>query len=233
MQTTLPRIFIWSAGALLLAAATSGFITNWASVGFTTAHDPIFLVSIRNLFWIVGGVGLAVALVCLFGRRISLPLTLILWLSMNLLIYRAGLAYYGMHGGFRGYLGNLSDVFGISPDTADGMLNMMVLYLLIGSSISLLFPWAWTRMRKSSANAGGRIKNFCPACGGKVEFPVHEIGRQIACPHCQTTITLRKPESLKMSCVLCGGHIEFPAHAIGQKIPCPHCAKTITLLKPA
>jgi DNA-directed RNA polymerase subunit RPC12/RpoP len=232
MQPTLIRIFTYSSGALLLAAASAGFITNWASAGFTTPHDPIFMISIRLLFWIVGGVGLAVALVCLFGRKISLQLTLILWLSMNLVMYRAGLACFGMRGGFRGYFANLSGVFGISPNTADEMLKIMVLYLLIGSSISLLFPWAWTRMRKVSVQTNGHIKNFCPSCGGKVEFPVDGIGREIPCPHCQTTITLRKRENLKMSCFFCKEHIEFPAHALGQKIHCPHCNMDITLKEP-
>ncbi|HXI72036.1 MAG TPA: hypothetical protein VNN22_16900 [Verrucomicrobiae bacterium] len=193
MQLTLIRIFIYSSGALLLAAASAGFLTNWASAGFTTPNDPIFKISIRHLFWIVSGVELAVALVCLFGRQIPLQLMLILWLSMNLAIYRASLTFLGMRGGFGGYLANLSDVFGISPNTTDTMLTMMILYLLIGGSISLLFPWVWTRMRKFSVKANGQIKNSCPSCGGRIEFPVYGVGRKIACPHCMSTITLQKP----------------------------------------
>jgi len=76
------------------------------------------------------------------------------------------------------------------------------------------------------------IKMSCHSCGVHIEFAIQYIGQKIPCPHCQTTITLQKPENLKMSCFFCKEHIEFPSHATGQKIPCPHCAKTITLLNP-
>jgi DNA-directed RNA polymerase subunit RPC12/RpoP len=224
MQFTLIRIFIYSAGALLLAAASAAFMTNWASVGFGTSHDPIFMITVRRLFWIFGGIGSAVALVCLFGRQISIQLILILWLSINLVIYRLGL-----HGDFRGYLDNLSHVFGIFPNTAYELLKMMVLYMLMGSSISLLLPWAWIRIQKFPVITNEHIKNSCPSCGGRIEFPVHEIGRKTACPHCQMVITLRKSENLKMSCFFCKEHIGFPSHALGQKIRCPHCNMHITL----
>jgi hypothetical protein len=59
------------------------------------------------------------------------------------------------------------------------------------------------------------------------------LGEKTACPQCQTAITLRRPENLKMSCFFCQGHIEFPAHAIGNKLQCPHCKKDITFKEPA
>ncbi|HEY5298230.1 MAG TPA: hypothetical protein VIK59_09910 [Verrucomicrobiae bacterium] len=220
MPTTLIRIFIYSAGALLLAAASAVFMTNWANAGFGTAHDPIFGITIRNVFWIVGGIELAVALVCLFGRPTSLQLTLVLWLSINLVVYRLGLA-----GSFRGSIGNLSDVLGISPAMADGLLKIVVLYLLTGSFLSLL--WLW--MRKKFGAANGYLKTSCVSCGGHINFSTQNLGQKIACPHCQKETILRKPDLLKMSCFFCQEHIEFPTHALGEKIKCPHCNNDITL----
>jgi DNA-directed RNA polymerase subunit RPC12/RpoP len=224
MPTTLIRSFIYSAGALLLAAASALFMTNWANAGFGSAHDPIFSVTIRNLFWIVGGVELAVALICLFGRRIFLQLALVLWLSINLIVYRFGTA-----GGFRGSIGNLSDVFGISADTADDLLKILVLCLLTGSFLSLL--WLW--MQKKSDDANGYLKTSCSSCGGHIRFATQNLGQKIACPHCQKETTLRKSDLLKMSCFFCMEHIEFPTHALGQKINCPHCKMNITLKESA
>jgi DNA-directed RNA polymerase subunit RPC12/RpoP len=73
----------------------------------------------------------------------------------------------------------------------------------------------------------------CPACGGHIEFAAQNLGQEIPCPHCQKTITLHKPDLLKMACFFCHGHIEFPTHAIGTKMACPHCKMNITLKAPA
>ena len=54
MPATLIRSFTYSAGALLLAVACAAFMTNWATVGFAPQPDPIFLISLRRLFWMVG-----------------------------------------------------------------------------------------------------------------------------------------------------------------------------------
>lgn len=78
-----------------------------------------------------------------------------------------------------------------------------------------------------------RFKILCPSCGGHIQFAAQNLGQQIPCPHCRTTITLRKPELLKMSCAICKEHIAFPVHAIGQQIPCPHCKNEMTLKEPS
>jgi hypothetical protein len=75
----------------------------------------------------------------------------------------------------------------------------------------------------------GDFKFTCPNCGQHIRCELDYTGRQVHCPGCKKSITLRKPEYLKMSCFFCKGHIEFPAHAIGQKLKCPHCKMDITL----
>jgi DNA-directed RNA polymerase subunit RPC12/RpoP len=220
MPTTLIRIFVYSAGALLLAAASAVFMTNWANAGFGTAHDPIFMIAIRNVFWIVGGFELVVALVCIFGSRIFLQLMLVLWLSINLAIYR-----WGMGDGFKGSIGNLSDVFGISSQMADAVLKILVLYLLTGSFLSLL--WLW--IKEKSGDTKAYLKTSCSNCGGHIKFAAQNLGQLISCPHCQNETILRKSDLLKMACFFCQEHIEFPGHALGNAILCPHCKMDIVL----
>jgi hypothetical protein len=39
------------------------------------------------------------------------------------------------------------------------------------------------------------FKNYCPRCGGGIEFPAHGAGRSIPCPHCKTPIPLTFPKN--------------------------------------
>jgi DNA-directed RNA polymerase subunit RPC12/RpoP len=66
-----------------------------------------------------------------------------------------------------------------------------------------------------------------------IRFDERNLSQKIPCPHCQTAITLRKPDLLKMACFFCEENVEFPAQAIGEKMPCPHCNMDITLKEPA
>jgi hypothetical protein len=224
MQMKLTRWFTNSAGALLLAGALAMFMANWARAGLIQPSDPIFMVSVRNLFWIIGSMALGVALICLFSKQIWLKVTLILWVVTNLGIYRLGLLQRENYHGLGVYLGSISHTFAISTGVAGLILQMGLFYLLFGGSLTLL--WLWREDSK------GYLKSACAHCGGHITFLPNALGQQIPCPHCRATITLYMPnENLKMTCVLCGGRVQFPAHSLGQKIPCPHCRATITLLR--
>ena len=224
MQLKAIRFFTDSAGALLLAVALAMFIANWASAGLTQPHDLTLMISMRNIFWIAGIIELGVAMVCLFGKQVGLKVILLCWLTMTLAVYQLGFSWNGDNRGVGAYLASMADTFGITSNTTYWLLKIVFLYLLIGSSIALL--WLWREGTR------GYLKTACPHCGEHIAFLPQSLGQTIPCPHCRETVALQAPGNLKMSCVLCGGHIEFPAHALGQKIPCPHCTKTITLLKP-
>jgi prepilin-type N-terminal cleavage/methylation domain-containing protein/prepilin-type processing-associated H-X9-DG protein len=223
------RGFALSAGGILLLAALSALTDfPWQA---TTVHtpfdvgDPIFGVSVKFILLAWIALSLAGAWLCLFTNRTAGALLFVAWLAVNFLIYRIGLLTDGWpHPVFAWFY--LADGFGFSPRTADALVWSAAIFLLAGSLAAL---WVLRRARI----AAGFLKAFCPACGGHVKFPFQNLGRQTACPHCRTTITLSSlGQTLKMTCVLCGGRVEFPVHAAGQKIPCPHCQKTITLRGP-
>jgi len=199
------RYFHYSAGALLLAVAAASFFSSRVGATIILPPDPVFTISIRNLFWILSGICLAVGVFTLAGKPRFMRVMVIAGLATVLLIYRLGCLWHGVHG-LGGYLGSFSDAFGVSAATAGIMAEVTLVYLVLGSYFALAFLW-WQNRR--------------------------DAGQQIPGPNCQAAISLPASGNLKMSCVLCGGHIEFPAHAIGQQIQCPHCAKTITLSKPA
>ena len=137
MQSKFIHAFINSAGALLLAAASALFISNWANADLVEPRDPIFIISMRHLFWVLGGITLAIALACLFGKPGSLQLMLILWFSANMLLYRLGLVFMHIYGGFRGFLNSPAVSFEISASLANAVLYASIFYLLIGRGLSL------------------------------------------------------------------------------------------------
>jgi DNA-directed RNA polymerase subunit RPC12/RpoP len=229
MQPKLTRCFIDSAAALLSAVAVALMLSNLASATLVPPRDPVLMISTRTLFWILGAIGLAVALICIFTRQTQLKLTLILWFALNLVVYEVGLQWAGAHGA-RGYLGTLADTFDFSTGTVDTVLKTSFLYLLVGSSALLV--WSWLQ-KFTVETEEAFFKTACIHCGGKIKFPTQNLGQKIPCPHCQTNIILRKPDFLKMSCFFCKEHIEFPVHAVGQKMRCPHCKMDITLKEPA
>jgi DNA-directed RNA polymerase subunit RPC12/RpoP len=234
------KFFVYSAGGILLAAALIRFLIAVGNAPVLTLPEPVLGVPLRYAVLLVGGIDLAVALICLFGKQVNLQLGCLAWLATNFIVYQVGL--FSMHYNPQATsIGSLTDPLHLSRGTTGVIMGFLPLYLVLGSYWVCLMFWfskdariARLTATQQRDTAEGLLKMFCPACGGHVKFATQNTGQQITCPHCQSAITLCKPdETLKMTCVLCSEHIEFPAHALGQKIPCPHCTKVITLLKPA
>ncbi len=188
MRTKTIRLFTNSAGMLLLGLAAAMFIANCDSTGLTQPHDLVLGFSMRTLFWVAGLVELGVALVCLFGRQAWLKLALVLWLTTIFAVYQAGFLAIAAHRSFSLYLGSLSRAFAVTPRLTYWILNLVFLYLLIGSSMSLL--WLWARSRN-------HVKMACGRCGGHIEFHVRAIGQRTACPHCAAEVMLQAPDGPK------------------------------------
>jgi hypothetical protein len=226
MESKIIRFFNYSTGALLLAVAAALFISSRVGANLILPHDPIFQISIRHLFWIVGGVCLVMAVVALWGEPTFMRAMVIAWLVTNLAVYRLGCLWYGAHS-LSGYLGSFAAAFGVSAAAAGTLAEATLGWLVLGSYFILIGLWWLQRQNRNS------LKMSCSTCGGHIKFSIQNLGQQISCPHCQAALTLRKADNLKMSCFFCNEHIEFPAHALGEKLKCPHCKMDITLREPA
>jgi len=101
-------------------------------------NDPLFHMSLPRVFWIVCGVGTAVALVCLFARKTKVQLVLVALSGLMFLGCRTWVAISGISTGLAGYLGGLGRVFGIDGATTGKFLCAASVYLLMGS-IALFF----------------------------------------------------------------------------------------------
>jgi hypothetical protein len=211
------------AGTALAFLGTAFLVGAFGNNLLSDQADPIFGLFFHNLMLLIGGVEIAISFILLFTNRKSLGLGLAAWVSANLLTYRVGLWTMG----WRHSSGFTIEPLGFSLRATDEMTIVFSTLLLIGSCAVL---WA-ERGRFQSIEFP---KMSCPTCGVHIRFAVENLGQDIACPKCRSTVTLRKPEeNLKMSCFFCQEHIEFAPHSIGEKIKCPHCKKDISLKEPA
>jgi|SRR6478609_9818477 len=224
-RTQAIRCFVGSAMLFLAALSVALVVANISCLQLTHPRDPISGLSMSLTFWILAAIMIAGVSSCIKIQQPRLQLILVLWLSGNLIAYRFGLLWMGVHG-VTGYLTPIAHTFGLSGGIVSGLLSSVILYLFTGS-VGLLI-WSVVAGPKDLP-----LKASCQKCGGHVAFSPRNLGFKIPCPHCQTTLTLRgADEILKMSCFFCQGHVQFPAHALGTKMPCPHCRKDITLIEP-
>jgi len=144
MSARLARIFLFTAGIALLATGGAKIISVSGSARIMDVSDPIFGLSYKAVFWIVGGIESAIGCLCLVFESKALNATLVAWVSTNIIVYRMALLLIDYRKPCP-CLGSLTETIHISPITADVILKLLSCYLVIGS-YSTLF-WLWKRGR--------------------------------------------------------------------------------------
>jgi len=144
--------FIYSSGILLVITALAKLISSFGSGTILQMRDPLTGFQFQDLFRIVGGIEVAVALVCIFGKRTWLQAGLVAWLATSFLAYRIGLVAVGYHRPCS-CMGNLTDALHIPPQTADTAMKIILAYLLLGSYATLF--WLWRQHKKAALSAAG------------------------------------------------------------------------------
>lgn len=109
-------------------------------------HDPILVLSYRDLFVVVGGLETIIAMLCVFGRRLTFQMLVLSWLTASFAIYRLALVRTG---GLSHCpcLGHLTEALRLSPAAADRLLNAMFAYLVVGNCCCLVLLWRNIRVR--------------------------------------------------------------------------------------
>jgi len=133
-----------SAGAIMVI---TGIAKVWSGLGsskFLAVIDPIFGIKFGTLMLLVGEVEIVIAAICFFGKRQTLALASVAWMSTNFVVYRLGLWWIDWHRPCS-CLGNLTDALHISPQVADNIMKVLLAYLLIGSYGLLI--WQWKKRR--------------------------------------------------------------------------------------
>ena len=236
------KFFIRSAGAILLAAALMRFLIVAGGSPTLLMPEPALGIPLRYAVLLVGGFELVVALICLFGRQTGLQLGWLAWLATNYAVYRIGLLKMGLHQQAT-CIGSLTDPLHLVRGTTGLVIELIPIYLLLGSYAAVFWLWRESRAARfvaakrggdgrSQAGAFESLKMSCALCNGHIAFSSENLGQKVSCPHCKATITLMRPKNVKTFYPSCGGHIEFPLHGLGQTTPCPHCAVPVTLQLP-
>jgi len=153
------RWFVWSAGILFAITGLAKVFSATGSARALDVADPIIGIPFRHLLLAVGLLELFIAFFCLFTDKRQFSLLAVAWLATNFVVYRVGLWWIGWHRPC-GCLGNLTDLLGISPHTADTIMKIVLVYLLVGSYGLLL--WQWRRGQRPNELLQGseaRTKN--------------------------------------------------------------------------
>jgi DNA-directed RNA polymerase subunit RPC12/RpoP len=238
METKSLRWFLMSAAIFVMMSSLIRFAILFqdtlASRMMLSASDKLLGFSVHDELWMLAVIELVVSGCLLFMSNTLNRLLLLAWATTNYFVLKFGFVCHDINPSTTA-IGSLSDPFHLAHGISAQILNLVPLYLLLGSYVSL--GWIWLDYFKKNhpnrvmmqTGRDGFWKMSCPACGGHVKFGLQNEGQKIPCPHCGEMLTLRRNEHLKMSCFFCKKHIEFPAHALGRKIACPHCRKDITL----
>ncbi len=138
-QSNLIRVFLISAAFFLAITAAAKIFSSFGHAIILKTDDPLLKLSYRHLFWLVGGIELAIAGVCVFGKNVWLQAGLLAYLATNFVIYRFGINYMGFH--VCPCMGYLTESLPVSQTTTDLILKCILAYLLIGSYATLLVRW--------------------------------------------------------------------------------------------
>lgn len=137
MREPMARLFLSSCGIILVVTAAAKLLSATGDEPLLESFDPVFGLTLRELFTYTGAVEGAVGLRCFWGDRLRRPAALVLWLSGMFVLYRSGLFWLGSTGSC-GCLGVFTARLGLTPAAVDTTMKILLGYLLVGSGAVLL-----------------------------------------------------------------------------------------------
>src|SRR5213079_961849 len=100
-------------------------------------QDDLFLIPNRWVLFLSATIELGVMYLTVFGKRERIKLLGLLWLSSMFVLYRMAKWYANIPEACP-CLGQLAEKLPLNPETVDLGLRLIVAYLFLGSSFSLL-----------------------------------------------------------------------------------------------
>lgn len=156
--------FVFSAGVILVVTGVAKSVGSTGDASILRVYDPILGLPFRQLLMLVAAAEIIVACLCFSPLRVrarSAPwiTAVVAGLASAFLAYRASLWLIGWKRPC-GCLGHLTDVLGISAETADWIAVGLLAYLLAGSYGLLL-----VELRRGSTMSAARLKAAPSECG--------------------------------------------------------------------
>lgn len=159
MQARTARLILSSCGGILLL---TGAAKLWSAVGrepVLESVDPVFGLTLRELFTYAGVIEAMVGLHCLWSDRLQRSAALVLWLSGVFVLYRIGLSWLGGEGPC-GCLGVLSFRWGLTPAAVDTVMKVVLGCMVFGGGAVLLL----LRREKLRPSSGEVVAGSRQAC---------------------------------------------------------------------
>ncbi len=141
--------FSLSAGLLLIAMAMLHIIGNQGE-NVLQPVDPVFGISTRHVFWVLAGLEVLVATVCLFFKETDFKIISVLWFTSTLLLYRLALLYFGVKT-IGAYYDTMAWNFGVSTGVMNFLLAFVTAYLWLGSILFFILLRRETHKKEASA----------------------------------------------------------------------------------
>ena len=185
MQPKWIHTFIHTGGGLLLAHALTQFVTVATDEQILAMPDPLLDIPLRYAVILTGVLELAMALVCLFGKKIELQCGLLAWATTNWTVYRLGILFTGGNIQYT-CMGCLTDPLHLFSGPMEVVQQWVPVCLLVGAYAAFVQRWTC----KVPNQAKVYVKIPCPHCGGRIQFTDAWFGLTIPCPHCQIAIIL-------------------------------------------
>jgi hypothetical protein len=131
------RLFILSAGIILLLTGAAKWVSASGSAAILRTADPVVRISFRHLFWMVGLIEMGVGAFCLLRKPFPLQAALVAGLAASFAGYRLALRWSDYQSPCP-CLGTLTQALGISPAAASSLMTGLLAYLFFGSFIILI-----------------------------------------------------------------------------------------------
>ena len=128
--------FLYSAAALLFLTGASKVYSAFGDGKILDAEDPIVGVTYAQLILWLGVAELIVAALSLYSKTQRVSLRLIAGMATSFLGYRV-LLWYTHSPRPCACMGHLADPLGLSPETADTIMKVVLAYLLVGSYVTV------------------------------------------------------------------------------------------------
>ncbi len=142
------RRFLIAAGIILTITGLAKLFTVNGDTTLLRVADPIFGVEFRYLMLAVGLAELVIAGFCLFSKWEALSTMMVAWIATGFLVYQIGIRTVDWERPC-GCLGNLTDVFKISPQFAELISIFLLGFFLLGSATSILASFLQVGEKKS------------------------------------------------------------------------------------
>jgi hypothetical protein len=134
------KYFLPSCFVILTLTASAKLYSATGHAAILAVPDALLGASNHSILIAAGVLELAVAAFLLLSEDCINRCLCILWLALNFTLYRVGM--FWLHPGkLCPCLGNVTDKLGLRPQTANRLLEAVIVYMLVGSALFLIRGW--------------------------------------------------------------------------------------------